>query len=47
MTQGLGGFVLLLGGGCGEGAGCMAGAGPEFRGVLFCLQIITKVPWVL
>ena len=30
MTQGFGGFLLLLGGGCGcgEGAGCRAGAGP-------------------
>ena len=33
MTQGFCGFFLLLGGvgACGEGAGCMAGAGPGFR----------------
>ena len=36
MTQSLGGFLFLLGGwGCDEGAGCIAGDGPEFRGVLF------------
>ena len=45
MTQGFGGFLLLLGGGfgCGEGAGCRAGGGPGFRCVLFCLQIIMKI----
>ena len=44
MSQGFGGF-LLLGGGCGsgEGVGCRAGAGPGFRCVLFCLQIIMKI----
>ena len=33
MTQGFIGFLLRLFGtwGCGEGAGCMAGAGPGFR----------------
>ena len=32
MTKGFCGFLLLGGGwGCGEGAGCMAGAGPGFR----------------
>ena len=30
MPQGLGGFLLLLGGGCGEGAGCSAGSGLGF-----------------
>ena len=32
MTQGLFGFLPLLGGGegCVEGAGCIAGAGPGF-----------------
>ena len=37
MTQGLGGFLLQLGGGvgCGEAAGCMAGAGSGFRFVFF------------
>ena len=34
MTQGFCGFLLLLAGayGCGEGAGCRAGAGPGFLG---------------
>ena len=40
MTQGFGGFLLLLGGGCGCGAGCRAGDGPGFRCVLFRLKII-------
>ena len=33
MAQGFGGFLLLLGGGwgCGEVAGCRAGAGSGFR----------------
>ena len=33
MTQGFGCFVLLLGSGWyyGEGAGCRAGASPDFR----------------
>ena len=32
MTQGFCGFLLLLrGGACGEGAACVAGAGPGFR----------------
>ena len=33
MDQGFGGFLVLLGsgGGCDEGAGCMAGGSPEFR----------------
>ena len=39
MTQGFGGFLLLLGGGCGEVADCRAGAGPGFICVIFCLQI--------
>ena len=44
MIQGFGGFLLLLGDrGCGEGAGYMAGAGPGFRLVIFCLQIIIKI----
>ena len=45
MTQGFGGFLLLLGGdsGCGEGAGCRAGGGPGFRFFFFCLQIIMKI----
>ena len=45
MTQGLAGFLLLLvgGGGCGEGAGCLACTGPGFRGVLFCLQFRMKI----
>ena len=43
MTQGFSSFLLLLDGGCGEGAGCRAGAGPGFRCVLFCLQIIMKI----
>ena len=32
MTQGLGGFILLLSGdgGWGEGTGCMTGGGPGF-----------------
>ena len=34
MTQGFGGFFLILGASCGYGAGFMAGAGPEFRCVL-------------
>ena len=44
MTKGFGGFLLLLGGGCGcsEGAGCRAGAGPWFRFFIFCLQIMMK-----
>ena len=37
MTQGFGGFLLLLGGGCGEGADCRPGAGPGFRFFLFSL----------
>ena len=39
MTQGFCDFLLLLtgGGGCGQCAGSMAGAGPYFRGVsLMC-----------
>ena len=44
MTQGFGDFLLLLGGGgCGEGADCMAGASPGFSRVLFCLQIRMKM----
>ena len=45
MTQGFGGFTLLLIGGCGccEGAGCMTGAVPRFRFFLFCLQITMKI----
>ena len=35
--------LLLLGDGCGEGAGCRAGAGPGFRFFLFYLQIIMKI----
>ena len=42
MTQGFGGFLLLLGGSCGEGAGCRAGTGPQFRCVLLS-EIITKI----
>ena len=44
MTQGFGGFLFLLGGGCGEGAGCRASASPGIRCVLFSsLQIIKKI----
>ena len=45
MIQGFGGFFLLLGGlwCCGCGAGCRTGAGPGFRCVLLCLQIIMKI----
>ena len=45
MTQEFCGFLLRLGGGgdCGESAGYMAGAGPGFRCVLFCLQIRIKI----
>ena len=45
MTQGFGGFLLLLGGGCccGCGAGCRADESPGFRCVLFCLQIMMKI----
>ena len=43
MTKGFCGFLILLGGGCGERAGCRAGAGPGFRCVLFCLQIMMKI----
>ena len=41
MTQEYYGFLLVLGGigGCGEGAGCMAGNGPGFRCVIYYLQI--------
>ena len=35
MTQAFGVFLLLLGGGCGEGAGWRAGAGPGFICVPF------------
>ena len=31
MTQGFGDFLLLLGGGCGKGAGRRANVGPGFR----------------
>ena len=37
MTQGFGGFLRLLNCGCCCGADCRVGAGPGFRGVLFCL----------
>ena len=37
MTQGFGGFLPVLGGGCCCGAGCREGVGPGFRCVLFCL----------
>ena len=45
MTQGFCGFLLCLDGSgrCGEGAGCMAGAGSGFRCVLSCLQIRMKI----
>ena len=45
MSQKFGSFLLLLGGssGCDEGAGCTVGAGPGFRCVLFCMQIIMKI----
>ena len=44
MIQGFGGFLLLLGDrDRGEGAGYMAGAGPGFTLVIFCLQIIIKI----
>ena len=40
MTQGFGGFLLFMGGGCcGCGAGCRAGGDPGFRCVL-CLPIM-------
>ena len=41
MTQGFG-FLRLLGGRWGEGAGFRAPAAPGFRCHLFCLQIIMK-----
>ena len=41
MTQGFGGFLLLLGGEC--STGCRAGAGPGFRCVLFCVQNMMKI----
>ena len=31
MTQGLGGFLLAGGGGCGEGTGCTAVTSPGFK----------------
>ena len=45
MTQGFGGFILLLGScwGYGCGAGYMAGASLGYRCVLFCLQIMMKI----
>ena len=36
-------FLLLLGADWGCGAGCMAGAGPGFSCVVFCLQIMMKI----
>ena len=41
MTQGFGGFVLLLRAGC--GIGCRPGGSPLFRGILLCLQTMTKI----
>ena len=43
MTQGFVGFLLLLGAGRGCGAGCRAGAGPGFRYVLLCRQMMMKI----
>ena len=49
MTQSMGqrysGFLLLLGGGggCGEGADCLADAGPGFKFFPFCLLITIKI----
>ena len=44
MTQGFDGFLLLVGGcWCGCGAGCREGAGPGFKCVLFCMQIMMKI----
>ena len=43
MIQGFGGFLLVLGCGCDEVAGCRAGAGPGFRFFIFCLHIIMKI----
>ena len=43
MAQDFGGFLLLPGIGWGCGTGCRAGAGPGFRCVLLCLQIMMKI----
>ena len=45
MTNGCSGFLLHQdgGGGCGEGAGCMATGGPGFRRVLLWLPIRIKI----
>ena len=45
MTQGFGGFFLLLGAGwgCGCGASCVVGAGSGFRCVFFSQQNYPKL----
>ena len=45
MTHGFSGFLLLVvgNGGCGEGAGCMAGDNPGFIFSFLCVQIIINI----
>ena len=45
MTQGFGGFLLLLGvgWGCGCGGGCRAGGGAGFIRVLLCLPNMMQI----